>query len=213
MTPVLRLHPGLSGSSRLQRRTRIHDVTSATEWATLLGIGVITAAISTLVDLHLRIPGHAILKVVFPVAAGMALVPRRGAGTIIGMSAFAAAMSLRMGGFGGVGLGFGALTSLTAIGPILDLMLRHARSSRSIYIGFVLGGLASNLLALFVRGVMKGIGLEHAGGRPLGLWLSQAAVTYTLCGIVAGLASASVWFCVRANQRTEKRTDAQEPTA
>lgn len=174
---------------------------SAAEWAVLVGTGMTTAAITILVNLHLRIPGHAILKVVFPIAAGLALVPRRGAGSIIGASALVTALSMRMGGLGGAGLGFGALTSLTLIGPLLDWMLRYARSSRSLYIGFIFAGLAGNLSALLVRGTLKGLGLEHAGRRPLALWLSQAAVTYTLCGIAAGLLSASVWFCARPPTR------------
>ena len=107
------------------------------------------------------------------------------------------AVSLRLGGLGGAGLGFGALTSLTVIGPLLDWTLRHARSSRSLYFGFILAGLAGNLLALFVRGTLKGLGLEHAGGRPLSVWMSQALITYTLCGMAAGLLSALVWFCAR----------------
>ena len=204
MTPTLRLHPGLSTSSRLRRLTRTDDVISAAEWAALVGIGILTAASSTLVDLHLRVPGHAILKVVFPIAAGLALVPRRGAGSIIGGSAFVTAVSLRMGGYGGAGLGFGALTSLTVIGPLLDWMLRHARSSRSLYLGFILAGLAGNLLALFVRGTLKGLGLEHAGGRPLSVWMSQAVITYTLCGMAAGLLSALVWFCARPRTRSNE---------
>ena len=171
---------------------------TVTEWAMLVGVGVIAAATSTLVDLHLRVPGHAILKVVFPVSAGLALVPRRGAGSVVCASALATAFSLRFAGYGGDGLGFGALTSLTAIGPLLDWTLRHAKSSRSIYIGVILAGLGANLAALVVRGSLKGLGLEHAGGRPLAVWLSQAAVTYTLCGMAAGLLSAFVWFCARS---------------
>lgn len=205
MTPALRTHPGLLGSSRLQPLARTAHVTSAAEWAALIGVGIVTAATSTLFDLHLRVPGHAILKVAFPVAAGLALVPRRGAGSIIGGSALATAISLRLAGLGGAGFGFGALTSLTVIGPILDWTLRHARSSRSVYLGFILAGLASNLLALFVRGSLKGLGLEHAGGRPFGVWLSQAVITYTLCGIAAGLLSALVWFSARSGTGSNDR--------
>ena len=202
MTLALKLHPGLSTSSRLRRLARTDEEISAAEWAALVGIGIVTAASSTLLNLHLRIPGHAILKVVFPIAAGLALVPRRGAGSIIGVSALITVVSLRLGGFGGAGLGFGALTSLTVIGPLLDWTLRRARSSRSLYLGFILAGLAGNLLALLVRGTLKGLGWEHAGGRPLSVWLSQAVITYTLCGMVAGLLSAFVWFCARPGTRS-----------
>lgn len=210
MTPALRRHAGLSGTSRLQRFSRGAGVASAADWATLIGIGIMTAATSTLADLHLRVPGHAILKVVFPVAAGLALVPRRGAGTVIGTSALATAIPLRWAGFGGAGLGFGALTSLTVIGPMLDWTLRRAQSSRAVYFGFVFAGLATNLLALFVRGSLKGLGWEPVGSRSFSVWLPQAVVAYTVCGIAAGLVSACVWFCARPQQT---RPAEQEPGA
>jgi len=204
MAATLSLNPGLQDASRLHRLTRNSDSITGSELGTLVGIGVIAAAVSTLVDLHLKVPGHAILKVIFPMSAGLALVPRRGAGTVLCVSALATALSLRFAGFGGSGLGFGALTSLTAIGPLLDWTLRHAKSSRSVYVGVMLAGLGANLAALLVRGTLKGFGLEHAGGRPLSIWLGQAAVTYTLCGIAAGLLSAFVWFCARSQDAREE---------
>ncbi len=207
MTPLLKPHPGLSGVTRLHRLAHRSENVSWLEWLTLIGVGIVTAALSALVDVHVRIPGHAILKVVFPVAAGLAMVPRRGAGSTIGGSALITALGMRMAGFGGEGLGFGALTSLTVIGPALDWTLRHARSGRAVYIGFVLAGLFTNLVALVVRGTLKGLGWEHAGGRPLASWLAQASITYVLCGIVAGLVSAAVWFAARPAEETEK----QEP--
>jgi hypothetical protein len=41
---------------------------------------------------------------------------------------------------------------------------------------------------------VKWIGWEQARGRPFATWLSQAAISYTLCGLAAGVLSASVWF-------------------
>jgi hypothetical protein len=123
---------------------------------------------------------------------------------VIGVSALATAVSLRFAGLGGSGLGLGALTSLTVIGPTLDLALRRARSNRAVYFGFMLAGLAVNLVALAVRGGLKGVGVEHVGGRPLSFWLPQALVTYPVCGLAAGMASAFVWFYFRPPRRSQE---------
>ena len=72
-----------------------------------------------------------------------------------------------------------------------------------MYVGFALAGLASNLLALFVRGGAKLIGLEHAGGRPLASWLTQASYTYALCGLGAGLISGMLWFYSRRRNQPQ----------
>ncbi len=198
--PTLRLHPALINSTRLVHFTSTSENMTLVEWVMLLLTGVSAALMSTLLDFHLRMPGHAILKVVFPVAVGLSLVPRKGAGTIIGVSAILTAMSLRSAGFGGSGLGFGALTSLAAIGPFLDWSLRRANSGKGIYIGFIIAGLATNVLAFAVRGTMKVMGWESAG-RSLGAWLSQAVVTYAICGVIAGLLSAAILFHARPRRQ------------
>lgn len=208
MTPSLRLHPALSHASRLRglrlagSRQLANESMVGLEWLALMSVGAMTALLSTFVDLHVRIPGHAILKVVFPVAAGMALVPRQYAGSVIGASALMTAIPLRVAGFSGEGLGFGALTSLTLMGPMLDVILKQARSGKAVYLGFVVAGLATNLIALAVRGGMKWMGWERAGGRPLSIWLSQASVTYVICGLAAGAFSALVWFSLGDHQTT-----------
>jgi len=194
--PALRLHAGLAGTRRIPSLSKSETTTTA-EWVALLSMGVVTGCVATLVDLHLRVPGHAILKSVFLVAAGLALVPRRGAGSVIAASALVTALGLRLGGGTGAGFGIGALTSMTAVGPVLDAVLRRAQSNRGIYLGFMTAGLVSNLIALLVRGAAKALGFEHAGGRPLASWLGQSVVTYTICGLLAGLLSAAVWFCLR----------------
>ncbi|HSG69137.1 MAG TPA: hypothetical protein VLA12_01910 [Planctomycetaceae bacterium] len=203
--PALKLHPGLASTSRLGSLQRPLDDTSTLDWVMLIGVGIVTAIVSTFVNLHLRVPGHAILKTVFPVAAGLALVPRRGAGTVIGASAVLTAIGLRMGGAGGGGTGMGALTSLFLIGPMLDLALRRARLSFTVYIGFVLAGLGTNVLALVARGTLKSLGLDHGGGRTFSMWFPQAVGTYALCGVAAGLISAFVWFCVRPTKSERSR--------
>ncbi|MBC8114465.1 MAG: hypothetical protein H7062_08820 [Candidatus Saccharimonas sp.] len=191
----LPLHPGLSSTTRLG--PIVSNETSATvrDWLILLTAGVLAACASTFLDFNLRrIPGHAILRVVFPMAVGLALVPRRGAGTVMGGSALITGVAFRMCGLKGEALGFGALTSLVATGPLLDWTLRRANGGWRQYVSFALAGLASNLLALTVRGLAKAVGWERLGSRPLIEWLAQAAGTYVACGLLAGLLSGLILF-------------------
>lgn len=210
MTVVqLPLHPGLSATTRL--RLMISDTTVAptADWMLLITVGALAAFSSVCLDLGIhRIPGHAILRVVLPITAGLALVPRRGAGTVMGGSALLTAMILRVGRLQSEGLGFGALTSLLATGPLLDFTLRRANGGWRQYASFAAAGLASNLLALLTRGTAKAIGWEAPGRRPLTEWLAQASVTYFLCGLAAGLISGLVLFCARRapNHSTKERS-------
>jgi hypothetical protein len=66
-------------------------------------------------DFNLQIPGHAILRAVLPMAIGLALVPRKNGGTVMGVAAL-----------GGELPGLGACTSLALLGPMLDLALRSS---------------------------------------------------------------------------------------
>lgn len=189
---VLSVHPGLAGASRLSLLAQQGQQLQVAEMLLLMGAGVAAALASALVDLHLRIPGHAIIRAVFPMAFGLAVAPRRMAGTVMGTSALGSALVIRAGGFGGIGLG--AITSLTLTGPLLDLALWRASRGWRLYGGFALAGLGGNLAALAVRAGSKLAGLDHAGARPLVQWWPQAVSTYALCGVLAGLISAFVWF-------------------
>ena len=188
-------HPGLSATTRLP--WVMSDDVSATlrDWLILVGAGILAACASTFLDLNIkRIPGHAILRVVFPMAAGLALVPRRGAGCAMGGTALLTGVLLRVAGFKGEALGLGALASLTATGPLLDWTLRRANGGWQQYVMFGLAGLTSNVVALIVRGGAKAMGWERIGSRPLGEWLAQASVTYVVCGLLAGLISGVILF-------------------
>jgi hypothetical protein len=166
------------------------------EVLTLIAMGAVAAGLTTFVDLHLRIPGHHILFAVFPMALGFALVPRRRAGTLMGLSALAFT-----GGFNLLGAhpgGVGALTSLLATGPLLDLALRWGQRGVRLYGAFLVGGAASNALAFVVRGTAKALAIGGvAGTRAFGNWWPQAIATYTLAGLLAGLISAGAWFHLR----------------
>src|SRR5690606_2863259 len=109
---VLQIHNGLLRYSRLPALARPGQGIAPAEVVTLVVIGAAAALTALLPDLNWRIPGHAILRSVFPFALGLALVPRRGSGTLMGSSALATTFSLQA---AGTGPGAGSLTSLALI--------------------------------------------------------------------------------------------------
>ena len=203
---ALVLHEGLSEGSRLGRLASPGDQIRTAEFVFLAGCGFVAAVASGYLDFRLRIPGHAILRAVFPMALGLALVPRRGSGTVMGASALLTGLGLQT-LFPTGGLSLGALTSLTLTGPLLDLSLRCARGGLRLYAGFALAGMCANLVAFLIRGGAKALGLEHLGARPLSEWALQAGITYAVCGLLAGLISGVIWF-----QTTRPRDRSEEPS-
>ncbi len=189
---VLSIHPGLAGSSRLPGILQKDRPSHWAEMLILFGVGAVAALAAAFLDFSLRIPGHAIIRVVLPMSLGLALAPRRMAGSVMGLGALGTALFLKVGAFGAIGIG--AMASLTLTGPLLDLALWRVRHGWRLYLGFALAGLGANWAALAARAGTKLAGLDHAMARPLAVWLPQAAVTYTACGIAAGLISAFVWF-------------------
>lgn len=199
---ILPRHPGLWATSRL-RAIASHAVSSnGRDWLLLATFGVLATCSSVFLDLGLkRIPGQAILRVVFPLALGLAVVPRRGAGCVMGGTAALTGASLQWIGLRGESIGFGALTSLIATGPLLDWTLRRANGGWRQVVAFAWAGMVSNLLALGVRGAVKALGWEAAGRRPFAEWLTQAVGTYVLCGLIAGLISGLMLFSIRPRQK------------
>ncbi len=191
-TTILSVHEPLSHSPRVRVLRPGAGAISAAELAVLVTAGVAAALMSGYVKLNLGISGHNIIRVVFPMALGLALVPRRGAASIMGSSALASAALFSM--VGAPALGAGAMTSLILTGFFLDFALAGARSGRSVYLRLMLAGAAANLVAMLVRGGMKLLAGGQLQGLPLAVWFSKAIVTYPLCGAVAGLISAAVWF-------------------
>ena len=197
-TISLSIHSGLSGSSRLRLLAREDEGLSAADLLLLLGAGAAAAVAAALPHYGLKISGHAIIRAVFPMALGLALAPRRMGGMVMGAGALGSAMVISLGGLGRIGLG--AMTSLVLIGPLLDLALWRTRHGWHHYLGFALAGLGANLAAFAVRGGTKFIGLDH-GIRPFAAWWPQAILTYPLCGALAGLISALVWFKLHSRDR------------
>lgn len=190
---ALSVHPGLRAGSRLPALSREESSVRISEWTVWLAMGIAAACASALPDWNLRVPGHAILRSVFPMALGLSLAPRRGAGGVMGVFACATALSLRFSGKAEVG--FGALTSLTLTGPLMDVALWKARTGWRLYAGIIVAGLSSNLIAMGIKATEKLLmGGGGGGKRSFGAWLAQAAWTYPLCGVLAGLLSAVIWF-------------------
>jgi hypothetical protein len=210
-TAVLPIHPALADHARLPILAPHWQGAWVAEILFLLGAGVGAALATALLDFGLRIPGHAIIRAVFPMALGLALAPRRMGGMVMGASALGTAWVIQTAGF--AALGAGAMTSLALTGPFLDLALWRARpfggaspmSHRwegwRLYLGFAVAGLGSNLAALTVRAGTKLLGLGHLGARPLAAWWPQAIGTYAVCGLLAGLISALVWFRLAASSQ------------
>jgi hypothetical protein len=197
---LLPLSEGLRAGSRLRALTS--DRLRVVDLLALVGAGVAAAAATALLDFGWRIPGHAILRTVLPLALGLALVPRRGSGLVMSASAGVAMLVLR--GAGLAGGGAGALTSLLLTGPLLDVACRKSRRGWQIYLALAAAGLASNMAAFAVRWMTKaasggGGGGGLGGGRALAEWQPQAIVTYAVCGLVAGLIGAAI--CFRATSR------------
>ncbi|MHB8897437.1 MAG: hypothetical protein ACYC6Y_01680 [Thermoguttaceae bacterium] len=195
MTPrrPLAVHVGLAEGSRVRWLASSEQRAAAWELAFLASCGVAAAGASVYLDLHLRIPGHAILRAIFPMVLGMALVPRSGAGTVMGASALLTGVAVRFLN-PAAGLSLGALASLSLVGPLLDLCVDRMRGGWPLYLGFATAGLMANLVALFVRAGAKLLGFERLGTRPFSDWFFQACVTYVVCGLLAGLISGVIWF-------------------
>lgn len=177
---------------------------SAVELLLLLLCGAAAAATMGFVKLGLRIPGHAIVLAVLPMAFGLSIAPRRLAGSVMSAGAFGTAALLS--GTGAANFGSGAFTSLCLVGPMMDVALASSPGTWRLYAGLVLSGVAANLLALASRAGAKLLGLDLAGARLFDAWWLQAIVTYTLSGVVAGVLAAGCWYQVRGGREGRPET-------
>ncbi|MEZ5943999.1 MAG: hypothetical protein R3C18_21595 [Planctomycetaceae bacterium] len=179
----------LADSSRILRggvSTGLRDA------AWLIGISALTALCVAKLDFSLRIPGHAILRSIIPISFGLSLVPRRMSGFVLSAGAFGFMALFSLFGVGWPG--FGAMTSMLMIGPLLDASTWNAKPGWGLYVRCGLAGLGANALAFCIRAGGKAAGLDAIGMRPLAQWYSYAAFTYLMCGLLAGLTCAAVWF-------------------
>lgn len=185
-------------SSRLQVLPRPGERITALEVTVLVACGALAAvAVATLAS-PIRVPGHAILRAVFPMAAGLALVPRRGAGATMAVGAVLGALTLRLGGYGVIQPA--AMMGLVALGPAIDLAMARAPGGWRLYLRLAAAGAAVNVLAWVVRFAFAAtvVSAGRGGGAGAGhdfydFW-PAALASYALCGAVAGLVSGAAWF-------------------
>jgi hypothetical protein len=185
-------HAVLEQTTRLPMLGRGEQAIPVLEFMALLLFGGLAACSMLFLDFGVRVPGHAILRAVLPMALGLAVVPRRGAGLVMGGGALLTLAGLHLGGHPGSGTG--STTSLLLIGPMMDLALWSARPGFRLYLSFALAGFVTNLVAFLVRGAAKAGGGTGAGGRTMESWLPVAVFTYAACGLLAGLISAAMLF-------------------
>ncbi|HZO19411.1 MAG TPA: hypothetical protein VFB46_10540 [Gemmatimonadaceae bacterium] len=206
------MRPGiLSLDDVLSRATRVPAIADrgtgnvrTAELVILALIGAGAALLTNLARFRLGIPGSNILFVAFPMALGLSLVPRRGAGTVMAGGALVTTGALWL---MGVRLdGVGAQTSLLLTGPFMDLAVRWARHGWRLYAALILACATTNALAFAARAMAKIYGLPGGGGgggRQFSAWLPQAVWTYAVAGIIAGLLSAAAWFHFRERDGSE----------
>jgi hypothetical protein len=184
-------HGGLADAARLPSLAQARQRISAVELLLLLASGAAAAVAVGKAKLGLGIPGHSIVLAALPMALGMALAPRRLAGSVMSTGAIGTAWALA--GTGVADFGAGSFVSLCLLGPMMDVALRNAYTGRRVYEALILAGVLTNVLALASRAGVKLVGLD-VGRRLFDTWWLQASVTYTLSGAVAGLLGALCWF-------------------
>jgi len=241
---LLAYEPALAGGTRIPPLTQTGENVRTVEMATLVTLGFLAAVATQMLDFSLGIPGHAIIRSVLPFSLGIALVPRRQAGLVMGTTAVGTALALEATRYGDAGVG--ALTSLFLCGFLLDQAATRAKQGWPLYLAVSLAGLATNLTAFTARLVSKlstagldsahkvGLGRGSGAGRglggglgggggtgmggglgpgngtgaglgkaALGEWLPKAAISYPLCGLIAGLLCAALLFRLQSRSKPD----------
>ena len=163
------------------------------ELLTIFLAGSVAALAVAFVPMPLRVPGHAILKAALPILFAVAIVPRRGAGSLVGASAALTAGALLMPGMGN--LKMAAVASLFAIGPAMDAAISGAKHAGwRLWLRCAMAGLAANTIAFAVRWGAAWFGLQGLGPHQLKQFSVWAYLSFAVCGLLAGLLSAAVCF-------------------
>lgn len=217
MTSSPHIRSALRDASRVGSLSHPGTRVSAGELAVLGGLGALAAWATVGVQLRLGVPGHAILRGVLPMALGLSLVPRRGAGSIMGLGAGLTAAGLALGQI--APLRPAEVVGVTAIGPLLDVLTARGGRGWRLYAQFLGAGLTANLLAFVVRYTLARLGVQVGGGagRVAGGWgaaggglfpafAQHALLSYALCGAAAGLVSGLA--CFRAVRDDDDRSRA-----
>jgi len=192
LTYAFSTRTSLQDASRLpvwSRSTRV----SAAELGLLLACGALAAmAVAALQQVRFQVPGHAILRGVIPMALGLALVPRRSAGTAMSVGAGVTAAFITLGGFGRIQAP--AMLSVLLLGPVLDLALAGQPTAWRLYARFIVAAVAANVLAFGLRFALALAGWQLGGGAGFRSFWPVALMWFVICGAIAGLVSAALWF-------------------
>ncbi len=199
ITAALQTNPVLRRARRIDpwaghsEQLRIHEI------ALLLGAGALAAVAVATIAPGLRIPGSAILRAALPIVAGIALVPRRLSGSIIGVGAALTGSALVASGVGT--LQPAAWAGLLALGPAVDLAMTGNASGWRVYLRFALAGLMANALAFIVRAGASWLALDAARPHTVAQYSIGVFLSFAACGVAAGLFSAAL--CFRPSTRGE----------
>jgi hypothetical protein len=183
--------------TNLQEASRLPTLSRTTragvgEVAILLVCGALAAIAVGAIHLQIRLPGHAILRGVIPMALGLALVPRQSSGMVMSVGAAIAAAVMSWGQIGRFPPA--AILSIVALGPVLDVALAGEPRGWRLYARFIAAGAITNLLAFIIRFGTALAGWDFRGSRQFTEFWPFALTTFVLCGALAGLISAALWF-------------------
>lgn len=204
MDSLARWNGTLALASRFGSPAREGERISVREIALLLVAGMTAAVAVAVVAPGLRLPGSAILRAGIPLAAGIAFVPRRGAGTVTAIGGLCGWAVLSATGIGRWQPA--SVVGLVALGPVIDVLLfRNPPSSLPLYLRFAIAGMVANGLAFAVRVLTAWSDLDTAGPRPRIAFGPATLASFLGFGLAAGLLGAIVAFRARPAAR-----DAQE---
>ncbi|MCE9551986.1 MAG: hypothetical protein K8T91_01225 [Planctomycetes bacterium] len=211
LSALFPIESGLLGSSRPRPLSQRAEGVRIRELVALALCGIAAAVAASLPDFISKVPGHAILRPVLPILCGLALVPRRGSGTLMSLCSLGTLGTFQFLPAGLGRTGFGNVASLLALGPTLDLAMLYSGSGWRIYLRSIVAGIAANLVAWGVRIAAVALGWPGGGGGGSANWQSKLG-SYVACGALAGLMGAVIWFRV-SERRMASGTggDASEP--
>ena len=191
---VLENNPAIESRSRLKFLTGSQGLVYPYNILILVCFGILAGIAFTQIKLSIGIPGHAIIKIMIPMAIGLSLAPVRSAGAIMGISGLVTALISQI-LTKSTGTGTGAYTSLVCTGVLIDLTLYFANTGWKLYSGLMISGLIANVIALYVRSGFKSF--FRIDVIDFNTWSQTAAFTYPICGLLAGLLCSLVVFKFR----------------
>jgi hypothetical protein len=87
-----------------------------------------------------------------------------------------------------------ALLSIVLLGPVLDVVLAGQATGWRLYARFAAAGVVANGAAFLARLGVALVGWQLSGGRQFTTFWQTALISFTICGAIAGLLSAALWF-------------------